>query len=269
MNNFYRISLYTIQDHLKHKSFYILLGISLFFVFLIRNCNGENLAVNGQQIDSITVTKLALKTTFHTVATGMFIMVIMLSMRMFSRDKEDGSMVLFLSRSVRRWQYLIGRICGTWVLSTLFMFILHLTIFIIAKLNTGQIVSGYLFASLLCSINLFLIILLVSLLAFYIPDFIAALLTLVVIGIGFLSDGFHQLMQSDFAKTVTSESIKSEPAFWRVLYPKMLSLQQYAATLIDNSAFTIMGKIHPLVNVFFYIVLLTGILILIFNKREI
>ena len=108
----------------------------------------------------------------------MFLMVSMLSMKIFSRDHKDGSMILFLSRSVVRWQYVLGRIAGTWVLCLVFMFLLHLTIFLTVWLNTGETITGYLTASIVSSINLLFVILCVCFLSLFMPDFISAAFTL-------------------------------------------------------------------------------------------
>ena len=175
MDNLLKISLVTIKDQMRQKSFYLLLAIAVLFVLLIRSCYRGDYTVNGQAVDSVTLAWHASLFIFHFIAAAMFLMTSMLAMSVFSRDSDDGSMAMFLSRSVARWQYVLGRISGIWILSTAFMFILHLTIFLIVLFNTGGMVSGYLTASLLCSLNLLFAIVLTCLLAFYLPNFIAAM----------------------------------------------------------------------------------------------
>jgi len=156
MNNVIKITVYTIRDQMRHKSFYVLLGLSILFILSIRACYDGGYTVNGKMVDNVTVAWHVSKIVFHLIAAGMFLMVSMLSMKIFSRDHEDGSVVLFLSRSVFRWQYVLGRVTGTWTLCLVFMFILHLTIFLTVWAKTGTFISGYLTASLVCSINLLL-----------------------------------------------------------------------------------------------------------------
>ncbi len=166
------------RDQMRHKSFYVLLGLSILFVLTIRGCYDGGYTVNGKMVDNATVAWHVSKIVFHLISSGMFLMASMLSMKIFSRDHEDGSVVLFLSRSVFRWQYVLGRVTGTWVLCLVFMFILHLTIFLTVWAKTGTIISGYLTASLVCSINLLFVIACVCFLSLFMPDFISAFFTM-------------------------------------------------------------------------------------------
>jgi len=157
MNRFLKITGYTIRDQMRHKSFYVLLGLCLLFVLMIRGCYSGQYVVNGKSLDNITVAWHVSKIVFQVITSGMFLIVILISMKIFSRDHEDGSLVLFLSRPVFRQQYILGRVAGTWLLCLVFMFILHATIFLTLWVNTGVINPGYLTASLACSINLLFI----------------------------------------------------------------------------------------------------------------
>lgn len=269
MNNLLKISIYTIHDQTRHKSFYLLLGIAILFVLLIRGCYEGNYTVNGKQVDSVTIAWHASKMAFHAIAIGMLLLVTILAMRTFSRDREDGSLILFLSHATARWQYTLGRVAGTWFLSVLFMFILHLTIFITAWSKTGGVIPGYLTASWVCSLNLLFITLLVCILSLYLPDFIAAIAIIGIIVIGFISDGIHQVMQSDAVQSAIPYTTLKDPSLWRILYPKIAHLQQYAVSLIDNSDFTGMGPLHPALNVLLYSLITGALLVLSFNRREI
>jgi len=267
MNNLIRISLITIKDQMRQKSFYLLLAIAVLFILYIRSCYHGNYSVNGRQVDSVSVAWHASLFVFHFIAAGMFIMTSMLSMGIFSRDRDDGSMVMFLSRSVDRWQYALGRIAGIWVLSAAFMFILHLTIFLIVLANTGGMISGYLIASLLCAINLLFAIALTCLLSLYLPNFVAAIFTLGIIGISFISDGAHQIMQNELVQQMISG--ETHPSFWRIIYPKVYMLQHYASTFITNNAFEGMGPVYTWLNIVSYTVVLFAAVLWTFYRREI
>jgi ABC-type transport system involved in multi-copper enzyme maturation permease subunit len=250
MNNLIRISIITIKDQMRQKSFYVLLTIAVVFVLLIRGCYHGNYVVNGQQVDNVSVAWHASLFVFHFIAAGMFVMTAMLSMGIFSRDREDGSMVMFLSRSVDRWQYVLGRIAGTWVLSAAFMFILHLTIFLIVLANNGGMIPGYLTASLLCSVNLLFGIVLTCFLSLFLPNVMAAVFTLGIIGISFVSDGAYQAMQSALIRQMISS--ENHVSLWWILFPKVYMLQHYASTLITNKAFDGMSSTYVWANIVFY-----------------
>jgi len=268
MNNVVKIMAYTMKDQMRHKSFYVLLALSILFISTIRGCYDGRYMVNGKIVDSLTVAWYFSKIVFHLITAGMFLMVSILSMKIFSRDHEDGSVVLFLSRSVFRWQYVVGRVTGTWAICLVFMFLLHLTIFLMVWIKTGTIISGYLIASLVCSINLLFVIACVCFLSFFMPDFISALFTLGILFIGFLSDGGYQLFNSDIVRSAVPPSFNPEPALWRVLYPKVFMVQAYADAIITKSEFHKMGPIHPLFNLSFFILLLMMFMLGYFNRKE-
>ncbi|MDD5674664.1 MAG: hypothetical protein PHC61_10905 [Chitinivibrionales bacterium] len=269
MNNLLKIILYTIADQLRQKSFLVLLGISVLLVLTIRSCYGGSYNVNGRQLDNLTVAWQASRIAFQVICIGMFLMVAMLSMKIFGRDLADGSTVLFLSRPVVRWQYALGRVLGVWILSAGFMFVLHTTIFCITWAKTGGVIPGYLLASLVSSINILFIIVCVFLLTLYLPDFISALATLGIVIVGLVSEGGYLLMNNTAVQSMMPSAGAANPAFWRIIYPKIFMLQSYCGTLISKSEFTNLGPVHPALNVLLYICLLSALLILGFNKKEI
>ena len=269
MNNVIRISIYTLRDQMRHKSFYVLLGLSILFILTIRGCYDGGYTVNGKMVEPATVAWHVSKIVFHLIAAGMFLMVSMLSMKIFSRDHQDGSTVLFLSRSVFRWQYVLGRVTGTWALCLVFMFILHLTVFLTVWVKTGTIISGYLTASLICSINLLFVIACVCFLSLFMPDFISAFFTMGILFVGFISDGGYQIINSDIVRSAVPSSADGGPAMWRVLYPKVFMLQAYADAIISKSEFHNMGPFHPLLNLSLYILLIMMLMLGYFNRKEI
>jgi ABC-type transport system involved in multi-copper enzyme maturation permease subunit len=269
MRLFLKITGYTIFDQMRHKSFYVLLGLCLIFVLMIRGCYSGQYVVNGKLLDSIAVAWYVSNIVFQVIAAGMFLMVILLSMKIITRDHDDGSLVLFLSRPVFRQQYILGRIAGTWFLCLVFMFILHAAVFLTLWARTGTIIFGYLAASLVCSINLLFIAVLVCFLSLYLPDFISAVFTVGILFIGYISDGGYQILNSQILKAAIPSAVPSSPAVWRIVYPKVYMVQAYAASIIDQGSFHNMGPVNPIVNIIIYIVLITALMLAGFNKKEI
>ncbi|MBA3031250.1 MAG: ABC transporter permease [Desulfobacteraceae bacterium] len=269
MNNILKIAAYTLWDQMRHKSFYVLLAVSILFILMIRGCYDGGYSVNGKMLDSTTVAWVVSKVVFHLIAVAMFLMVALLSMKIFSRDQEDGSMVLFLSGPVFRWHYVLGRMLGTWGLGFVFMFILHLTIFLTVWAKTGGVIPGYLTASLVCSVNLLFVIACVCFLSLFMPDFISALFTLGMLFVGFISDGGYQIFTSDLARSVAPSASSMEPALWRILFPKVFMVQAYADSILGQSQFHNMGSIPPLLNVSFFILLIVTLTVAGFHRKEI
>lgn len=269
MDKVLRIALDTIENHLRRKSLYLLLAAALFLILAMRGCYDADFTVNNRKIDPLTLAWHASIAIFHIISLGMNLMAILLAMRIFTKDNEDGTAVLYLSRPVSRLQYVLGRMIGTWLLCTCFMFILHLTVFIIALGKTGGIIPGYLTASLVCSTNLLFIIILACLLTFLLPDFIAALTALGLITVGFASDGGYRLLSNDTIEEILTGSVTESISTWRIFYPKVGMLQHYAATLITGDTFQGLGPLHPVINVALYCVLCSILIAAVFDRKEV
>jgi ABC-type transport system involved in multi-copper enzyme maturation permease subunit len=267
MRNLARIFAITIKDLLRQKSFYALLAVALFFVLLLRSCYNGNYTVNGRPLDQQSLAFHASLIAFHAVAAGMFLMTTLLSMGAVSRDREDGSLVMFLSRAVDRWQYVFGRIAGTWGLCTVFMFVLHLTIALIVRSHAGTPVAGYLTASLVCSVNLLFAIALTWTLSLFLPNVMAALFTLLVIGVGYVSDGAYRLMHSQMLQHMVVE--QDPTSLWRILYPKVYMLQDAATTWIASRVFDAMPPAYVVFNVLGYTAVLLAVALWRFYRSEI
>ena len=269
MNKLIQTFLYTLRDQTRYKSFFILLAIAALFVFLVRGCYHMDYVVNGQKVDSVAFAQHVSNIVFQVICYGMFLMTTLLSMKLFSRDRNDGSTVMFLCRPVHRWQYVLGRILGTWMLCTLFMMTLHAVIFAITWSNTGQPVPGFLLASLVSSVNVLFITVTACLFSMFMPDFIAALACVGIIGIGFISETGYRIIQSDVFQAMSRGNVPTDSSLWRILFPKINMLQFYAGTMINDDAFKGMGYFHPVINVLIYIVCAGVVLMVVFNRKEV
>jgi ABC-type transport system involved in multi-copper enzyme maturation permease subunit len=263
-----RIALYTVRDQIRFRSFYALLGVCVLFLFIIRGCYGGQYTVNGEQVKLLEIAWQVSLASFHIIASGAMLIAMLLAMRLWGRDREDGALVQILSRPVGRHEYILGRVLGIWTLATLFMFVLHATIFIIAYLNTRAIIPGYLIASLICSLNLLFVVTLVCLLSFFMPEFMAALAAIALVGIGFASDTFYQIMQNQTVQSAIGQQANRPAALWRMLWPKMTELQYGAAALIKNDVFQAMGPVHPAINVAGATAVCMILLLIYFRRKE-
>ena len=72
MNNILKIAAYTLRDQMRHKSFYVLLGVSILFILMIRGCYDGGYSVNGKMLDSTTVAWYVSKIVFHLIAAPCF-----------------------------------------------------------------------------------------------------------------------------------------------------------------------------------------------------
>jgi ABC-type transport system involved in multi-copper enzyme maturation permease subunit len=268
MRKFIHIVRYTVADLLHQKSFFIMLAVSIGFVLLLRGCYKGNYVVNGQAVNGVTIAWHASIIAFHVVSAGVLLIAAILSMNLFRRDREDGTLEYILSKPVHRNTYVFGRVAGVWLVSFGFMFILHLTIFLITLISAGGTMPGYLLASAVCSANVLFMVLLVCLFSLFMPDFAAAFVGLGVAGISYISDIVFQIMQNGMVQSALGNSYARVSA-WRLAWPKVSSLQYYAVSLVDKSPFHSMGPVHPFVNILLYTAITAVLIAVAFRKREI
>jgi len=270
-----RITKYTIIDEVRHKSFVIMFVICAICVFLIRGCYQGNYMVNGHYLDAGTVVRALSKVTFHIIGAGVMIIAALLSMRIFRRDRNEGMQSCVLSKPIARWQYVMGKIIGLWVLSVLFMFILHSIVFLITSINLKVFMPEYLVASLLCSINLLFVVIAVLLLSLLMPDIVAFLCVLGVGIVGFVADGIAAASHSQMGQVMMQQSgagPQSDLTWWKVVYylwPKLFGVQQLASSLIESESFHGFGPTYPLINVLLYCLILGALLFKRFRNEDI
>ena len=270
-----RITKYTLIDEVQQRSFVIMFVICTLCVFLIRGCYHGNYMVNGHDLDAATVVRALSKVTFHIIGAGVMVIAALLSMRIFKRDRNEGMQSCVLSKPIARWQYVMGKIIGLWVLSVLFMFILHSIVFLITSINLKVFMPGYLVASLLCSINLLFVVIAVLLLSLLMPDIVAFLCVMGIGVVGFVADGISAISHSQMAQAMMQQPgahPQLDLTWWKVIYylwPKLSGAQQWASSLIGSETFHGFGAIYPLINVLLYCLILGALLFRRFGNEDI
>ena len=267
-----KIAKYTLADEVRQRSFVVMFVICVIFIFLVRGCYHGDYMVNGQELEAGKIVIMVSKITFHVVVFGVMLLAALLSMRVFRRDRDEGMQSTILSKPITRWQYVMGTILGLWVLSTLFMFILHAIILLIVSINLNVVMPGYLAASLLCSLNLFFVVIAVLLLSLTMPDAMAFLCVMGIGIISFVADGIFAISHSPMAQEMMQQH-GSQPDWtgWRVVYylwPKLSGTQNFASSLIGGEGFHEFGSIYPLINVLIYCLILGALLFWRFSNED-
>jgi ABC-type transport system involved in multi-copper enzyme maturation permease subunit len=229
--------------------------------------------VNGQELDAGAIVGSVSRATFHVITIGVMLLTALLSMRVFKRDRDEGMQSAILSKPITRRQYVIGKILGLWVLSAFFMFILHAIIFLTASITLKVVMPGYLVASLLCSLNLFFVVIAVLLFSLMMPD-IAAFLCIMGIGIiSFVADGIFAISHSQMAQAMMQQQgSQSDLTGWRVVYylwPKLSGTQNFASSFIGSEGLHELVSIYPLINVLIYCLILGALLFWRFSHEDI
>lgn len=269
-----RIAGHTVSDQVRQKSLLVIFVICGFIVLGIRNCYQGDYVINDQQVSAASFALGASKGMFNFVATVAMIIAALLAMRLYKRERSDGTQSAVLSKPVSRYEYIAGKAAGLWAVAFVFMFALHGIIFAIGLIKTGEAVPGFLLASLLCSINILFVIFFVMLLSLYMPDF-ACFIVISAIGVfGHIGDGVYSIATSDMARSLMEANAAKLPdiSVWKVLYlalPKLSTVQSFASSFIENNPFDYAGPIHPMINIGVYCVAAIAGLLVLFRKQDI
>ena len=273
LSSIIKIAKYTLTDEVRQRSFIVMFVICVTFVFLMRGCYHGNYMVNGQELDAGAIVGSVSRATFHVITIGVMLLTALLSMRVFKRDRDEGMQSAILSKPITRRQYVIGKILGLWVLSAFFMFILHAIIFLTASITLKVVMPGYLVASLLCSLNLFFVVIAVLLFSLMMPDVIAFLCVMGIGIISFVADGIFAINHSQMAQAMMQQQ-GSQPdwTWWRVVYylwPKLSGTQHFASSFIGSEGLHELMSIYPLINVLIYCLILGALLFWRFRNEDI
>lgn len=268
-----KIAKYTITDEVRQRSFAVIFIVCAVFIFLVRGCYHGNYMLNGKEVESGKIVQMVSTITFHTIAVGVMLLAALLSMRVFRRDRDDGMQSCILSKPIARWQYVAGKILGLWSLLTIFMFILHGIVFIMASIKMGTVMPEYLIASLLCSLNLLFVVVTVLLLSLMMPD-IAAFLCVMGIGIvGVVADGIYAVSHSPMAQAMIQQpGPQSDFTFWKGIYslwPKLSGAQHFASSFIGSEGLSKIGSVSPLINILIYCLVIGALLFQRFKSEDI
>ncbi|MFW5960016.1 MAG: hypothetical protein ACOCSE_02730, partial [Chitinivibrionales bacterium] len=182
---------------------------------------------------------------------------------------EDGSVAYILSKPVKRYEFAAGRILGTWAISFGFMLLMHSAIALFSLMEVDAYIQNYLLSSLICSLNILLVVILSSLLSLKLPDSGAVIVAFIICGISFVSDLTQKVLETDIAQQIAGDNIPL-PSVWRQVYPQIFSLQFFSIKFMDETAvYPHHSLVHPVVNILFYIILFYALNVFIFRKKEI
>jgi ABC-type transport system involved in multi-copper enzyme maturation permease subunit len=263
---------WTITDEFRQRSVVIFFAACAAFMFVIRGCYTGSYVVNGEALDAATIVSQA---TFHVVAAGVMMIAALMAMRIFKRERDDGTQAYLLSRPIARWHYLAGKVAGLWLGSAASMLALHGVLFLMAFLNAHAVIPGYLTASLLCSVNLLLVVLAVMALSLWLPDFLAFLAILGVGVVSFIGHGVEAAAQNPMVQSALQQSgAQGAHGFpwWKaawILWPKLGGLQVAASSLIGSESFSAGALVNPLVNVVVFCCVLGALCYIGFSREEI
>lgn len=114
MFNFFQIARNTFRESIREPIFFILLLTALVLIGLFPSAS---LFVFSEQLKLVVDSAMATSMVF-----GLFAAVLCAS-HTISREMRNGTVLLLMSKPVRRWSFIMAKICGIMAVSLLFIFL--------------------------------------------------------------------------------------------------------------------------------------------------
>lgn len=260
---------WTLRDECRARSLGLLAVVCLGLVAVFRGCAPGSVVVNGAPLDAST---LLMHGTFHGLAAGVLLVVALRAMRLFHREREDGTLASVLARPVARWHYLAGKVAGLWGAAVASLLVLHGVLGLLLLVETGTVRPGLLLASLACSLNLLLVVVAVLAFSLWLPDFLAFLLMLAIGLVSVVGQAIAAAAPLVHAAASPAGPGSSGLPWWQVawaLWPKLGGVQMAAAALIDGSPVLPGAGVSPVVNVLVYCGIFAALCYAGFSREDI
>ncbi len=139
--------------------------------------------------------------------------------------------------------------------------------------KSENVLSEYLFASLLCSFNLLFVVIAVLFLSLLMPDIIAFLCVMCVGVFSFVAEGIYAVSHSQIAQMMMQQSdLKPDLTWWQIAYylwPKLSGVQRFASSYIGGGGLHGFGSVYPFINVLFYCLVIGIALFWCFRNTDI
>ena len=250
------------KECLRYRIFYFILIIAIFFIFLGKSCTPQMSTNNSMIIDLKTQQNLAMKVGFHGIIFWSVMLCGLLSSNLLSKEEEEGTVAMTLSRPVSRAQFVAGKILSVIMISTFNLIMLSGVFLFLFYVEMKQFNPSILLSFLIMVISLILYALMTVALSFFIPRIVTPLVSMFI----YLFTLWIALpAYFDTIKYIWIPSGRIE-MFYKYL-PKFGDIQFFSASFIDVSAknYDIMLSC---INALFYIFFFWFLILFLFKKRS-
>ena len=269
MNSILHIIWYSFKDQFHQKSFYMFIGASIVFLFMIKGCYQGQYSTNDIPISQAATAFYISKIGFQCISFGSILLAIFTGMSLFSSDMYSGMTLLYLSKPVSRWVYITGRIGGLWVFCMSYQFILHSVLYVFSWKSIHATIPGFFQASMLCGVGILFTVSSVAFLSLLFHSFVAGIVITGISVMSFFLDGFSLLMKNKMVTSLLSHETVSSTPLWQKAWPKISLLIFSAASLIGSQTKDLIQIVHPMINVIIYIIIFITLTLVSFRHREI
>jgi ABC-type transport system involved in multi-copper enzyme maturation permease subunit len=259
----------TIKEGLRNKLFYILLGVAVLFLLLVRGCMSGSMAINSEQLGPKQIADFGFILGFHVIIFWGLALAGLLSMGALPGDIESGIITVFISKPISRFQYLMGKFIGVSAVVLLNVAILGVGFFFLAFLRTGVWEFKFFISLGVFALNIFMLISFVFLVSLATARIIAMVLGIVAyifsvgIDIVFYFDKIRMVFENSSSKFL----FVILKVFYFV-FPQWGSTQFYAASFVSEIFGNSVMSFWPVIHTLVYIMLFWLVMVLFFRRKE-
>ncbi len=261
MKKIMTIACISMMENLRNKTVYFIFAIALFFVLIGSGFNPQTVTQTGNSPLNLDPAVVAVQVAFHIIIFLSITMCSLLSIGVLSKEFEQGTLIMVLTRPVSRSEFAMGKLLSVLIISVFNMILLGVIFFVLYYVKAGHfsfiIFPGFIFMGL-C---LVLIIILNMILSFFLPRMVVSVISLFV----YLASVFSEIPY--YFKTAGEQwEPSTTTAFLNTVLPDFGELQFTCASMISNSA-SFTDCIGPAISIILYIIGFWFLMMRVF-KRE-
>lgn len=263
MNKIWTIASITVQEEMRNKVVYILLATAFLFLFMARGCTPGKITIQNGLLNPDQVINMGIVITFSGILLWGLSLCGLLAMNTIPRELVEETVVLTLTKPVKRTGFLLGKFLGVLFIVWMNVMAISIGFLILLYVRTG-VVKLSLFSGLLVAfLNFILIVSIIFLFSLFLPRVVGALLTfsVYVISLG-LSIPFY------FEKIKLYWEPSRPTQFLHYLLPQMGGVHLYASSFLSDFFPSTMG-FWSILDVIGYIIVVWLIMVFVFERKEI
>lgn len=252
-----------IKECLRQRVVYGIFIMAILFILLGKGCNPGKIRGNDLLLDKEAKQSLIVNVAFHGLVLWSIMLSGLLSASVLSKEFEDGTALMTLSRPLSRGSFVAGKILSCFTVSVLNLFLLWCIFIILVDIEIGIQAYRMLTGLIFVVISLAMYTLMNCFLSLFIPRLIIPLITFLIYGMSCwasLPFYFNKLR----LVWVPSETVNT----MHNLLPRFGDLQFIAASCMDASktAFNLTALFG---SVLLYCLCFWSLIVFVINRRQI
>jgi ABC-type transport system involved in multi-copper enzyme maturation permease subunit len=262
MGKIWAIAKTGIKECLRYKTLYGILVMAILFVYLGKGCNPGTIRGEGIFFDERVLRDMAMGAAYHGIVFWSILVCGMLSAHVVSREIEQGTLVMTLSRPLKRSAFMAGKLISALIVSCGGMLILGSVFFALFYFEGGGLNNRICFSFLIAVVSLVMFALMSMMLSLVMPRLMTPVVCVVLYFFSLWSSvPFH----SDKIRFIWEPSDNVHLS--HMLLPRFGDLQFLGAAYISRPV-TFSELAAPLLSTVLYCMLFWAISWYIFQRLQ-